>query len=210
MNPNHDLEALRRTYAAIVDEARGAVATGRAPDARALEARVRAARGSVGDGTSAALVSRAERTALEQLERVFAVHRARALVAREPIPPPATGAPRRPRALLRSRPTMSGNMEVRREESRDEHALAWDAVPAVAAWEVRISERPDPRADYVVLETLTLPAATTRVELPLGDVPLRVHVLGRSRDGRLVRRALISAVTRDTWSDRWQRRASAS
>jgi hypothetical protein len=83
-------------------------------------------------------------------------------------------------------------------------------VPAVASWEVRISERPDPRADYVVQETLTLPAATTSVGLPLGDVPLRVHVLGRSRDGRLVRRALISALTRETWSDRWQRRASAS
>ena len=210
MNPNDGLQALRRTYAAIVDEARSAVATGRAPDTRALEARVRAVRDSVGEGASAARVDRAERATLEQLARVLAVHRARALVAREPAQPAAPPAPRRPRAVLRSRPTISGNMDVRRGGSGDERSLAWDAVPAVASWEVRISERPDPRADYVVQETLTLPAATTSIGLPLGDVPLRVHVLGRSRDGRLVRRALISALTRETWSDRWQRRASAS
>jgi hypothetical protein len=48
------------------------------------------------------------------------------------------------------------------------------------------------------------------VEVPLGELPLRVHVLGHARDGRLVRRALISALTRDTWGDRWQQRASAS
>ena len=66
------------------------------------------------------------------------------------------------------------------------------------------------RADYVVRESLQLEPGVTRVELPLADQPLRVHVLGRSRDGRLVRRAVVSGLTRDGWSDRWQRRASAS
>ena len=75
---------------------------------------------------------------------------------------------------------------------------------------MRISERPDARGDYVVRETRELPAATTSVELPLADLPLRVHLLGRTRDGRLVRRAVISGLTRDSWNDRWQRRASAS
>jgi hypothetical protein len=37
-----------------------------------------------------------------------------------------------------------------------------------------------------------------------------VHLLGRAANGRLVRRAVISGLTRDNWSDRWQRRASAS
>jgi hypothetical protein len=37
-----------------------------------------------------------------------------------------------------------------------------------------------------------------------------VHLLGRSRDGRLLRRALISALTQESWNDRWERRASAS
>jgi hypothetical protein len=98
-------------------------------------------------------------------------------------------------------------MEVRRD---GEAALVWDAVTAVAGWEVRISERPDARSDYVVRETLTLASAATRVELPLGETPLRVHVLGRSRDGRLLRRAVISGLTRASWGERWQRRASAS
>jgi hypothetical protein len=35
-------------------------------------------------------------------------------------------------------------------------------------------------------------------------------VIGRSRDGRPVRRALVSALTRETWTERWQRRATAS
>jgi len=194
-----DLHSLERAYAAIVADARVAIAAGDEPDGDALRTRIRAAGGGAD----------AERKALQQLERVLAVGRARALVRREPAAPPSPPA-RRPRALLRSRPTISGNMEVRREGSAEAAALAWDAAPAVAHWEVRVSERPDPRGDYVVRETLTVSPPATRVELPLGDAPLRVHVLGRSRDGRLLRRALISALTRETWSERWQRRASAA
>jgi hypothetical protein len=37
-----------------------------------------------------------------------------------------------------------------------------------------------------------------------------VHLLGRGRDGRLLRRAVISALTRGAWGERWERRASAS
>ena len=98
-------------------------------------------------------------------------------------------------------------MEVRREAG---FAVVVGCRPVGDGWEVRISERPDVRADYVVRETLQLEPGVTRVELPLADQPLRVHVLGRSRDGRLVRRAVVSGLTRDGWSDRWQRRASAS
>jgi hypothetical protein len=101
-------------------------------------------------------------------------------------------------------------MEVRRETRDGAFLLAWDAVPSVASWEVRISERKDPRSDYVVRDLQTLPASQTTVELPLGDRGLRVHLLGRGRDGRLIQRAVISALTRDGWNERWQRRASAS
>jgi len=200
MHSHDDRGSLQRTYAAIVADARAAIAAGSDPDADALRSRIRAAGGR----------GAAERSALQQLERVLAVARARALVAREPAPAPPPAPPRRPRALLRSRPTISGNMEVRREGPAEAAALAWDAAPAVAQWEVRVSERSDPRGDYVVRETLTVVPPATRVALPLGDTPLRVHVLGRSRDGRLLRRALISALTRETWNDRWQRRASAA
>ncbi|MGH3003950.1 MAG: hypothetical protein ACRDM1_15025, partial [Gaiellaceae bacterium] len=114
------------------------------------------------------------------------------------------------RAALRTRPTINANMDVRRRTDGGRFFLAWDAAPAVASWEVRFSERADARGDYAVREELTLPAGTTNVELPLGELPLRVHVLGRSRDGRLLRRAVISALTRAGWDERWQRRASAS
>jgi len=183
-----------RAVEAVLAEARAAVAAGRAPDERALRAR---------------LGGNAE--ALARLERVLAVHRARGRVeqpvpgtggATEPRPVPGTGT-----RLLRTRPTVNANMEVRRQGAA---ALEWDAVAAVAGWEVRISERPDVRADYELRDTLTLPAGTTRIELPLGELPLRVHILGRTRDGRLLRRAVISGLTREGWADRWQRRASAS
>ncbi|MDX6472042.1 MAG: hypothetical protein QOK22_858 [Gaiellaceae bacterium] len=188
----------QEALAAIIDEARAEVAAGRAPDEQALAARIRTA----GGGTQA----------LEQLERVLAIQRARARLAAPPAPPPAP-APARPRgrAAFRAQPTITGNMEVRRARSSDAAiTLAWDAAPAVTAWDVRFSERADARSDYAVREERTLPAATTTLELELGELPLRVHILGRGSDGRLVRRAIVSALTRDNWDDRWQRRASAS
>lgn len=179
---------------AILSEARAAVAAGAAPDWKAFRDRIRAAAAS----------PREEREALQRLERVGAVHRARGHRPR----PAATAAPSAPApALLRTKPTISGNMEVRRAR---EHVLAWTPLPAVEAWEVRISERPDRRSDYTVREERTLPAATAELELSLGDAPLRVHLLGRGRGGKLVQRAIVSGLTLDGWSSRWERRATAS
>jgi hypothetical protein len=101
-------------------------------------------------------------------------------------------------------------MEVRRSRTDGGVLLSWDTAPGVTGWEVRFSERADARSEYVVSETLMLPAAATSVELALGDLPRRMHLLGRANDGRLVRRAIVSALTVDNWNDRWQRRASAS
>jgi hypothetical protein len=184
-------------HAKIIDEARQRVASGKKLDASAFEARIRAAGGDTD-------------RALKQLARIVSVQRARALVAgpptHQPAPPPE---PARPLAL-RTKPTITGNMDIRRERRGDAFALAWTAEPKVVAWDVRISERPDVRGDYVVREERTLPGPATSLELELGEMPLRVHLLGRARDGRLVRRAIISALTREGWDDRWQRRASAS
>jgi hypothetical protein len=101
-------------------------------------------------------------------------------------------------------------MDVGRDRRDDAFLLTWRTEPKVAGWDVRISERPDARGDYVVQNELSLPGDATTVELPLGDTPLRVHLLGRDRGGKLVRRAIVSALTRDGWSARWERRASAS
>jgi hypothetical protein len=181
---------------AILDEARTDIAAGRDPDEQALAARIRSAGGDA--------------KALQQLERVLTVHRARARLAAPPTPPPAAVPRPRARAAFRAQPTITGNMEVRRTASGDTVTLAWDAATAVVAWDIRFSERPDARSDYVVREERTLDRSATTVDLTLGELPLRVHILGRANDGRLVRRAIVSALTRDNWDERWQRRASAS
>jgi hypothetical protein len=178
----------------ILSDARAQVAAGRDPDWKQLRDRVR----------SLDLGAKAERDALRQLEQVGAVYRARRAVARPATPPPAS-APRKP--LLVTKPTISGTMEVRRPR---EHVLEWSPLPTVEQWEVRISERPNARRDYEVRSELTLPAATSELALELGDKPIRVHLLGRSRGGKLVQRAVISGLTEAGWSTRWERRASAS
>jgi hypothetical protein len=183
-------------HARIIDEARKRVASGGTLSAAAFEARIRAAGGDT------------ER-ALKQLARIASVQRARTLIAGPPAHEPEPEPLRRPRAL-RTKPTITGNMDVRRERSGDSFVLAWAAEPKVVAWDVRVSERPDVRGDYVVREERSLSGPETSLELQLGDMPLRVHLLGRGRDGRLVRRAIISALTREGWGERWQRRASAS
>jgi hypothetical protein len=188
------------TYAHILADVRATVAGRLEPDQQALEARIRAIRGDAA----------AEAQALQQLERVLSVHRARTLVGREPVAPAAAAPTPSLRTALRTRPTISANMEVRQQRDGERFLLQWETTPAIAGWEVRFSERPDARGDYEIRDTLTLPAQTTSVELPLGDNPLRVHLLGRSRDGRLLRRAVISALTRADWGARWERRASAS
>jgi hypothetical protein len=195
-----DQKILSEAYTAIVADARAAVAARLEPDAEALEARIRALGGD----------PQAEQRALQQLERVLSVHRSRALLTRQPEAPAAAPPAPSLRMALRTRPTMSANMEVRQQTDGERFLLVWDTTPAIGGWEVRFSERPDARGDYVVRNSLTLPADATTVEVPLGDKPLRVHLLGRSRDGRLLRRAVISALTRDGWHERWERRASAS
>jgi hypothetical protein len=171
----------------VLAEARAEIAAGRTPNADSLRARLRG-----------------DESGLAQLERVLAVHRARARLSRTPTPP----APKPSlRSALRTKPTISANMDVRRGKPFE---LVWDATRAVAGWEVRFSERPDARSDYAPLETRELPRDATSVELPLGEQALKVHLVGRSRDGRLLRRAVIAGLTREGWNERWQRRASAS
>src|SRR4051812_39838118 len=163
---------LTRAAKALVDEARARVASGSAPDRQAevrLRALVEAAR--VQEPEAAKAIDKIGERALAQLERVLSVHRARTLLARAPAQPEA--APSR-RAALRTRPTITGNMDVRRERRSGAFVLAWDSAPAVAGWEVRVSERATARDDYTVREELTLPATATSVEVPLDTASLRV------------------------------------
>jgi len=185
-------------HAKIIDEARRRVARGDALDEADFEAQIRAV-----DGESQA-------PALRQLARLVSVQRARALVAASPVAPSAPTPPPAGKPLFRTRPAITGNMDVHRGRASGAFLLEWRREPKVASWEARFSERPDPRGEYVVRQELTLPADATSVELPLGEPLFRVHLLGRDRGGRLISRAIVSGLTRDTWSDRWERRASAS
>ena len=185
-------------HARILDEARRRVARGEALDEAAVEAQIRAV-----DGDSQA-------SALRQLARLVSVQRARALVARTPTPQTASPAPAPPKPLFRTRPSITGNMDVHRRPGSDTFVLEWRAEPKVASWEARFSERPHARGEYIVREQLSLPGEATSLELPLGETLFRVHLLGRDRGGRLVSRTIVSGLTRETWADRWERRASAS
>jgi hypothetical protein len=178
------------TVEGILREARAAVAGGADPDWKALRDRIRVA----------APDEASRKQGLAQLERIGAVYRARRSRPEQTAPRPAARS-----AALRTKPSLTGDLEVRRA---DGYQLEWPAVPGVERWEVRIAERSGAKSDYVALESHELPGSTTMLALPLRDVPLRVHVLGRSRNGRLVRRAIASGLTRGSWDERWQRRPS--
>lgn len=190
-------------YGAILDQVRASIAAGRAPDWSVLESRVKA----VAEKPRAHLDPERERWALAQLKLLASVQRARARVA--PVAPARTQPGGRPPAL-RDRPTITGNMDVQRETDGATFRLRWNAVAGVTTWEVRFSERTEPRGAYAVREEVELPTGATSVEVPLGTSALRVHLLGRDRSGRLVQRAVMSSLTRASWSERWQRRASAA
>jgi hypothetical protein len=192
-------------YAVILDQARARVAAGRDPDWSVLEARIRGVREARRtEGGSAA-----EEQALQQLRALASVHRARARVAPKLAPTPDPAGVRH-RSILRDRPTITGTMEVRRERDGDTFLLRWEAARDVARWELRISERSGARGQYEVRDERELPGDATSVALPLGDVALRVHLIGRDRRGKLVRRAVMSSLTPESWGERWQRRASAA
>jgi hypothetical protein len=185
-------------YAVILDQARASVAAGRSPDWNVLEARVRGVRETEHDAA-------AERRALQQLKALASVQRARVRLA-----PKAAPAPVRRPATLRDRPTITGTMDVRRERDGDRLVLRWDRRPDVLHWEVRVSERVGARGGYEMREERELSGDATELEVSLGEVALRIHLIGRGRGGKLVRRAVMSSLTRESWGDRWQRRASAA
>lgn len=205
--------AVAGAHAEILAEARAAVAAGAALNLTEVEHRLRAATASI-EGAAA---DASEAAAVSALKRIESVLRARALLTREPEqtpvaqpPAPPVAAPRPLSATLRTKPTITGNMTVTRESDAGGARLAWEGSPAVATWEVRISDRPDPRGEYVVRETHELESAVTSIPITLGPHPSRIHVVGRGRDGRPILRTIISSVSEATWADRWTRKASAS
>ncbi len=137
----------------------------------------------------------------------------RAIVASAPsaAPAPAT-QPAQPvkRLALQPSATIVGNMAVRKTPTAEGIELSWDAAANVTEWQVRVSVRPDPRQDYVEGEVATLPRSSTSFGVQLDEHPCRIQLYGHARDGRVVRRAVISALTSGNSGAQWKRQATAS
>jgi hypothetical protein len=195
---------LDRRHGLYLREAQRLVLDGLAPDERGLAAGIRAE------------TERYRRShpwlVHASLEPVFAaadeaaLTRLKAIVASAPPAPPS-----RPvrRLALQPSATIVGNMAVRKRQTGRGLELSWDAAANVAEWTVRVSVRPDPRRDYLEGDTFALPAATTSFVTSLDDRPRRIQLFGHARNGRIVRRATISALTSGNSGSQWKRQATA-
>jgi hypothetical protein len=158
----------------------------RAVDDVLAEARAAIAAGRFPDVIALRTRLAGDADALARLDSVLAVHRARARLAQKVSDTKVSDT----RSPLRTRVFASGDLAVRRG---DEHVIEWASDPAVHRWEIRVRS-----------ESREL--SEPRAELVLTDRPVRVNIVGRSRTGKVVRRAVLSGLTRDNWNDRWQRR----
>lgn len=133
----------------------------------------------------------------------------RAIVASAPVRDIEPSRPVR-RLVLQPSATIVGNMAVRKKQTAQGLELSFDAAANVSEWRLRISVRPDPRQEYVEGEVVTLPAGSTSFEVELDEHPRRIQLYGHARDGRIVRRAVISALTSGNSNAQWKRQATAS
>jgi hypothetical protein len=101
-------------------------------------------------------------------------------------------------------------MAVRKQPTANGLELSWDVAANVVEWRVRVSARPDPRRDYVEGEVVTMPGSATSLEVELDEHPRRIQLYGHARDGRIVRRAVVSALTSGNSDAQWKRQATAS
>jgi hypothetical protein len=157
----------------------------------------------------AAVVAAVEQRALDALHAIVAAARAAVKPEPAPVAPPPPARPVR-RLALQPSATIVGNMAVRKQPTAHGLELAWDAVPQVVEWVLRVSVRPDPRQDYVEGESETLPAGTRSYAVELDEHPRRIQLYGHARGGKIVRRAVISALTSGNSGAQWKRQATAS
>ena len=201
---------LGRRHALYLREAQRIVLAGAVPDEAGLTAGVRAETARylrsqpwlAVDGLAPA-VAGVEESTLAALG---------AIVATAAIPATSVSPPARPirRLALQPSATIVGNMAVRKQPTERGLELAWDAAPQVIEWVLRVSVRPDPRQDYVEGEAETLPAGARSYEVELDEHPRRIQLYGHARGGKIVRRAVISALTSGNSSAQWKRQATAS
>ena len=202
---------LGRRHALYLREAQRIVLEGGAPDEGGLTAGIKAETARylrsqpwLAVDALAPAVAGVEEGTLAALRAIVAT-----AVAAPPTPAPPPARPIR-RLALQPSATIVGNMAVRKQPTERGLELAWDAAPQVIEWVLRVSVRPDPRQDYVEGEAETLPATTRSYEVELDDHPRRIQLYGHARGGKIVRRAVISALTSGNSGAQWKRQATAS
>jgi hypothetical protein len=210
--PEQIADELGRRHAAYLREAQRLVLDGLSPDEAGLAdgvcaetQRYLASQPWLGHASLAPAVEGVEGATLAALKAIVA--------AASPTVAPVTAAPPVPqirRLTLQPSATIVGNMAVRKKPVGDAVELSWDTAANVTEWTIRVSVRPDPRQDYVEGELLTLPPATVRFDVALDEIPRRIQLYGLARDGRIVRRAIVSALTRGNSRAQWKRQATAS
>lgn len=211
--PDQIADELGRRHSLYLREAQRLVLDGLVPDEAGLTDGIRGETGRylrshpwLAHPALDPAVAEAEGAALAALRAIVATA---AVPAVAPAAAPESNRPIR-RLVLQPSATIVGNMAVRKKQTAEGLELSWDAAANVTEWELRLSARPDPRQDYVEGEVVTLPANATSFVAQLGEHPRRIQVYGRARDGRIVRRAVISALTSGNSGAQWKRQATAS
>ncbi len=200
---------LEQRHALYLREAKRLVIEGFVPDASGLEAGIRAETRRYLRSHPSFESTPLARVAAAVEEATLAVLKAIVAGARTPVSPTPPARPIR-RLTLQPAATMVGNMVVRKKRTDAGVELSWDGAPNVVEWTLRVSTRPDPRQDYVDGDPVTLPATARSHEVGLDEHPRRIQLYGHARDGRVVRRAVISALTSGNSGAQWKRQATAS
>ena len=199
---------LEQRHALYVREAQRLVIAGLLPDESGLEAGIRAETRRYLRAHSWFEGHAFEQVAAAGEAATIAALKAVIAAARLPVAP---GPPARPVRRLAIQPaaTMVGNMVMRKKRTDAGVELSWDGAPGVVEWTLRVSTRPDPRQDYVDAEPVSLPAKARSFEVTLDEVPRRIQLYGHARDGRIVRRVVISALTSGNSGAQWKRQSTA-
>lgn len=200
---------LGRRHGLYLREAQRLVHEGRIPDETGLGEGIRAETGRylraqpwlAHPGLEPA-VAAVEATSLAVLRAIVTS----AAAARTPEALPARAVRR---LALQPSATIVGTMAVRKKAREQGVELSWDTATNVVEWRLRVSTRPDPRQEYVESGLVTLAAGSTSFEVALDELPRRIQITGHARDGRVVRRAVISALTRGNSASQWKRQATA-
>jgi hypothetical protein len=201
---------LVRRHALYVREAQRLALEGLVPDEAGLAGGIHAE--SVGYRRSRPGFAHASLDPAFEDADAAALESLRAIVAAARAAVPHTTPQARPvrRLALQPSPTIVGNMSVSKRRTAEGLELSWDGTAAVTEWTLRVSVRPDPRADYVEGDDLALPGGSLSFVVRLDEHPRRLQLYGRARDGRIVRRATVSALTEGNCGSQWRRQATAS